>query len=89
MTKVFKKNPKRTYFGDILGPFYPNLGKNEFSWKKITVSFQKFQLSIIVPKIRKNYWAISEENTKLTDRQTNDGDFWGCLFSTYTKLFKT
>ena len=39
MTKVFKKNPKRTYFGDILGPFYPNLGKNEFSWKKELCQF--------------------------------------------------
>ena len=31
MTKLFLKNPKRTYFGAILGPFYPNLAKNEFS----------------------------------------------------------
>ena len=57
MTKVFKKNPKRTYFGDILGPFYPNLGKNEFSWKKELCQF------------------LEEENTKLMDRQTDDGDF--------------
>ena len=27
--KNFFKNPKRTYFGVILGPFYPNLGKKE------------------------------------------------------------
>ena len=33
MTKVFKKS-KKTYFGAILGPFCPNLDKNEFSWKK-------------------------------------------------------
>ena len=38
MTK-FLKNPKRTYFGAILGPFYPNLGKNEFSWKKELCQF--------------------------------------------------
>ena len=30
----FLKNPKRAYLAAILGPFYPNLGNNEFSWKK-------------------------------------------------------
>ena len=39
MTKFKKKNPKRTYFGAILGRFYPNLGKNEFSWKKAICQF--------------------------------------------------
>ena len=29
--KMFQKNP---YFRAILGPFCPNLSKNEFSWKK-------------------------------------------------------
>ena len=89
MTKVFKKIPKEPILGTFWALFTQIWAKMNFPGKKITVSFQKFQLSIIVPKIRKNYWAISEENTKLTDRQTNDGDFWGCLFSTYTKLFKT
>ena len=37
MTKVFKKNPKRTYFGDILGPFYPNLGKNVDDYKHVKI----------------------------------------------------
>ena len=32
MTKFFKKS-KEAYFGAIFGPFFPNLGKNEFSWK--------------------------------------------------------
>ena len=33
MTKFFKESNK-PYLGAILGPFYPNLSKNEFSWKK-------------------------------------------------------
>ena len=33
MTKFFKKSQK-PYFVAILGPFWPNLDKNEFSWKK-------------------------------------------------------
>ena len=33
MTKFFKKS-KKPYFGAILGPFFQDLGKNEFSWKK-------------------------------------------------------
>ena len=33
MIKFFKKSNK-PYLGAILGPFFPNLGKNEFSWKK-------------------------------------------------------
>ena len=56
-----------------------------FPGKKSTVSFQIFQLSIMMPKIRKNYCEISEENTKQrtknidrdrqTERQTDDGNF--------------
>ena len=33
------KNPNKTYFVAILGPFCPNLGKNEFSWKKNSRQF--------------------------------------------------
>ena len=33
MIKFFKKS-KKLYFGAILVPFCPNLGKNDFSWKK-------------------------------------------------------
>ena len=38
MTKFFIKF-KQLYSGVILGPFYQNLDKNEFSWKKDPVSF--------------------------------------------------
>ena len=37
--KIFEKTKKKNYFGVILGSFCPNLGKNESSWKKTSVSF--------------------------------------------------
>ena len=47
----FSKNPKNP--GPILGSF-PQFGaKNDFSWKKGSVSFSIFELPTIVPKIRK------------------------------------
>ena len=68
----FLKNPERTY----LGPFYPNLGKNEFSWKKELCQFLDIPIIYHCAKNqKKNCRAISEENTKLTDRQTDDIDF--------------
>ena len=41
MANIFKKsgNP---YFGTIFGPFCPNLGKKQFSWKKKTLSVFKY-----------------------------------------------
>ena len=36
--KLSKKS-KKTYFGAILGPFFPNLDKNEFSWRKELCQF--------------------------------------------------
>ena len=38
MTEFFKKS-KKNNFGTILGPFCPNSGKNEFSWKKELCQF--------------------------------------------------
>ena len=59
MTKIFKKS-NNTNSGAILGHFCPNLAKkkNNFSGKKGSASFYIFQLSTIVPKIRKNYWTV-------------------------------
>ena len=37
--------PKKPYFGVILGPFCPNLDKNEFSWTKELYPF--FNITII------------------------------------------
>ena len=43
MIKFFKKS-KNPYFGAILNPFYPNLGKNEFSWKNGLCQFLKIPI---------------------------------------------
>ena len=53
MAKFFKKTQK-PYFGAILGPFYPNLGKKDFPRKKRLYQLLILQLSTIVQKIRKN-----------------------------------
>ena len=45
MTKFFKKS-KKLYFGAILGPFCPNFGKNESSWKKGLC--QSLNISVII-----------------------------------------
>ena len=50
MTKFFKKS-KRPYFGGYSGPFLANMN---FPGKKCSASFYIFQLSTIVPKIRKS-----------------------------------
>ena len=39
--KIFQKIPKTLYWSHF-GRFCPNLGKNEFSWKKLSVSFKIF-----------------------------------------------
>ena len=80
--KFFKKSQK-SLFGGHFGPFLPKFGQQWIFLEKRAVSFYIFQLPITVPKIRKSYWAISEENTKLadsltnwqTDRQRDNGDF--------------
>ena len=37
--KIFPKKSKKPYFGAILCPCCPNLGKNEFSWKNMLCQF--------------------------------------------------
>ena len=37
--KIFQNIKKKHILQDILGSFYPNLSKNEISWKKSPVSF--------------------------------------------------
>ena len=41
MPKVFKKSQKTLLWGHF-GPFLPNLGKNEFAWKKRAQSVFKY-----------------------------------------------
>ena len=70
MKNSFKKSKKNLIWGHF-GPFLPKLGKNEFSWKKELCQFLDIPIIYQRAKIRNKYWAISEENTKLTDRETD------------------
>ena len=49
MTKFFKKS-KKPYFGVTSGNFCPNLGKNEFSWKKALWQFLNIPIIYHVAK---------------------------------------
>ena len=82
MTKFFKKS----YFCAILSPFCPNLGKNEFSWKKGLCQFldipiiyhrAKNQKKNVEPFLRKKpNWRTdgrtSGQTDELTDELTDD-----------------
>ena len=85
-TKFFKKF-KKLYFGAILNPFCPNLGKNEFSWRKGLCQFlvdipsiyhrpknQKKLMTYSGGKCRTDGWT---ERLTLTERQTDNSDFVG------------
>ena len=73
MTKFFKKS-KKTYFEAILGTFYQNFGKNEFSWKKWKSVF-KYSYYL--------WWCKKWERTnnpflrKLPNWRTDNNDFIG------------
>ena len=54
MTKFFK-SPKKTYFGATLGPFCPNLGKNEFPGKR---ALSVFRYSNYLPSCQKSEKTI-------------------------------
>ena len=69
MTKFFKKS-KKPYFGAILGPFYPNLRKNEFCWKK-GCQFLKLPIIYHHTKNKKKLMTHSGETNAWTDRQTD------------------
>ena len=58
MTKFFKKS-KKTYFGAILGPFCPNLGKNEFSFKKGLCQFLNIPIIYSFAKSQKKLMSHS------------------------------
>ena len=64
--KIFQKI-EISYLGAIFGPFCPNLCRNEFSWKKGSVSFEVFQLSTIMQKNQKKLMSHSQEKCQ-TDR---------------------
>ena len=70
MIKFFKKF-KKPYFGPILGPFGPNLGKNEFFLKKGSCQFLDIPIIYHHAKNWKNYWVISYKMANWrTDRWT-------------------
>ena len=73
MTNVFKKS-KENLFWDHL--FYPNLGKNEFSWKKELCQFLDIPIIYHCAKNQKkllsNFWGEHQ-----TDGQTENSDFIG------------
>ena len=67
MANFFKKS-KKIYFGAILGPFCPSLGKNEFSWKKGSVSLINIPIIYHHAKNQKKLMSYSWEKCQ-TDRQ--------------------
>ena len=61
MTQFFKKS-KKIHFGAILGPFYPNFGKNEVSWKKGLCQLSSIRIIYHCVKNQKNLTSHSWEN---------------------------
>ena len=79
MTKFFKRS-KKTYFGAILGPFFTNLSKNNFSRKKRLCQFLNIPFTYHHTKNQKHLMSHSWEkswNDRQTDRQTENSDFIG------------
>ena len=79
MTKFLKKS-KKPFFQVILGPFYQNFGKNEFSWKKGLYQF--LNISIIIALLcqkleRTNEPFLRKMLNSWTDRQTDNSDLIG------------
>ena len=72
MAKFFKKSQK-PYFVAILGPFCPNLDKNEFSWKKGLRQFLDILIIYHRAKNQEKLWSHFWEKRRTdgrTDRQT-------------------
>ena len=71
MTKYFKKS-KKPYFAAILRPSCPNLGKNEFSWKKGLCQFLNIPIIYHQAKNQKKLMIHSWKKCRTdgrTDRQ--------------------
>ena len=76
--KIFQKIQKIPILGAILGNFYPNMGKNDFSWKKGLCQFLNNPIIYMVKKIWKKEPPIPDKNAKLlVVRQTENSDFIG------------
>ena len=68
--KIFQKIQK-TFIWDHFGPFCPNLGKNEFSWKRALPVFKYSNYLPSCQKSEKKLITIPEKNTELMDWQTS------------------
>ena len=55
-----------------MGPFCPNLGENEFSWKKGLCRFLDIPTIYHHAKNEKKRMCHFEKNARLTDKQTTD-----------------
>ena len=81
--KTFQKNTRKLFWGHF-GPFFPNMGKNTFSWKKRTLSVFKYSNHLPSQKksekTKKHSWVTCRTDRR-TDRQTNkqidNSDFIG------------
>ena len=82
--KIFQKI--KTFLGGvILDPFYQNLGKNEFFWKRVLYQFLNIPIIYHCVKHQKKLMLIiPQKNAKLTDGQTDgqteNDDFFQLLF---------
>ena len=75
---TFSKKPKNAILGAILGNFCPNLGKNEFSWKKELRQFLNIPIIYYDAKNLKKVTTRSDKNAELLmDRQTENSGFIG------------
>ena len=70
MTK-FSNKYITTFYGALLGPFCPNFGKNEFSWKKKLCQLLNIPTIYNRAKNQKKLMSIPEKNSSLTDGQTD------------------
>ena len=73
--KLFQKVQKEPYLGPFWALFTQIGQKWIFLEKRAMSVFRYSNYLSSCQKSEKNYWAISEENTKLRDRQTDDVDF--------------
>ena len=66
-----------TKFGVILGPFCPNLDKNEFSWKKGLSQFSDIPITYHRAKTEEPFlrerpnWRTDQRTNRQTDRPTD------------------
>ena len=75
MATFFKKS-KNPNFGAILSNFYPNLGKNEFSWKKGLCQFLNILIIYHGAKNLRKVTTHSDKNAELLmHKQTENSGF--------------